>query len=177
MNVNRDILVYGYLGYLNNQLDGQTIKTRSILRLLKENSTDNNLCVKYFDTQNYKKSKFSFLKSLFDVLQADILFYLPAHNNLKYLFPIIFLVSQIFRVEIHYVVVGGWLHEFLKKLPLHRWMLRKVKCIYPQTNELVKLLEKNYNFNNVNKLNNFRFIDEVYPNIGQNEKRNVRLVF
>ena len=44
------ILVLGYFGYLTNQLDGQTVKTRDVYRLVKEQSKD--YSVDYFDTQD-----------------------------------------------------------------------------------------------------------------------------
>ncbi|MFD2905881.1 glycosyltransferase family 4 protein [Sphingobacterium anhuiense] len=157
MKNNKKVLLYGYLGFLTNQLDGQTIKTRSILKLLELNSSNNNMVVDFFDTQNFKSDKFSFFKSLKKLSKSDIIYYVPAHNNLKYLFPIIFFVSKLFNVKIHYIVVGGWLHDFLKRLPIHRWMLRNIDGIYPQTDELVKLLMDDYAFNNVVKLHNFRF--------------------
>lgn len=171
----KKILVYGYFGYQNNQLDGQTIKTRSIFELLKEKCTYHGIQVDYFDTQIFKKSKFNLLKSLVLIFRYNKLFYLPAHNNLKFIFPFIYIVCKISRIDIHYVVVGGWLHDFLKTLPLHRWMLRKVKCIYPQTKELVRLLENSYNFNNVVQLNNFRIIDERCNTV--KPKHGVKLVF
>ncbi len=52
----RRILVLGYFGYLNNQLDGQTIKTRNIYELLLLKTSDN-ISVNIYDTQQYKCSK------------------------------------------------------------------------------------------------------------------------
>lgn len=167
--------MYGYFGYENNQLDGQTIKTRSIYELLRENATEINMTVDYFDTQTFKKSRFNLLKSWYLISKYDILFYLPAHNNLKYLFPFIFFICKLKKIDIHYVVVGGWLSDFIEKLPFHGKLLNKIKGIYPQTKELTSDLIKNYSFKNVIQLHNFRFYSEFKKKDLLNE--NLRLVF
>ena len=96
------VLVLGYLGYLTNQLDGQTVKTRDVYRLAKEQLND--CTVDYFDTQELKKNKLLVFKMFWKVMCCRTLFYLPAHNNLKVFFPVIFILSQLFRFRIHYFV-------------------------------------------------------------------------
>jgi|SRR5690554_2880982 len=171
----KKILVYGYFGYENNQLDGQTIKTRSICELLKENSAELSMTVDYFDTQTFKKNRFNLLKSWYLISKYDILFYLPAHNNLKYLFPFIFFICKFRKIEIHYIVVGGWLSDFIKELPFHRKLLNKIKGIYPQTKDLTDTLIRSYSFKNVIQLHNFRFYKEFKKKDLLNE--NLQLVF
>jgi len=167
------ILVLGFFGYLTNQIDGQTIKTRDVYSLLKTKCTEE---IVYFDTQSFKTSKLNLLKMLLMVLKADNIFYLPAHNNLKYLFPIIYLLSKISNTKLNYLVVGGWLFEFLKNKPLHRYILKNIEGIYTETDNLYMNLQK-YNLNNLNKLHNFRIVD--FPNIHDidKSKKEIRLVF
>ncbi|MEG1313562.1 MAG: hypothetical protein RSD40_04530, partial [Bacilli bacterium] len=117
------ILVLGYFGYVTNQIDGQTIKTRDIYSVLKQNCVEN---IDYFDTQSFKVSKINLIKMLWKVITADKIFYLPAQNNLKYLFPVIFALCKIFNTKLNYLVVGGWLYNFLKDKEIHRWMLKNI---------------------------------------------------
>ena len=134
------------------------------------------MSVETYDTQLFKKSKINLFKSWLLISKFTILFYIPAHNNLKYLFPFIYLICKIKGIEIHYVVVGGWLNDFLKNLPVHRFLLKRIKRIYPQTKDLSDNLKKNYSFNNVTQLHNFRFLDnEVNGKKTLQEK--IRLVF
>lgn len=176
MQSSKKILVYGYFGFDNNQLDGQTIKTRSIYQLLKLNSDEHSKQVLFYDTQKFKKNKLNLLNSFLRVSECEILFYVPAHNNLKYLFPLLYFICKIRGIDIHYVVVGGWLHDFIKKLPLHQYLLRKVKSIYPQTNDLSNLLKTSYSFQNVVQLHNFRFSNK---NLVRSKELNspIKLVF
>lgn len=168
----KKILVLGYFGYLTNQLDGQTVKTRDVYRLAKEQLTDCD--VEYFDTQSLQKSKLLLFKMFFKVMCCKTLFYLPAHNNLKVFFPVIFILSQLFRFKIHYFVVGGWLREYLTHLPIHRFMLGRIKGIHTETKRLKKELEDYYSFYNVDIFPNFRFF-EFTPKPSESEK--LRIVF
>ena len=168
----KKILVLGYFGYLTNQLDGQTVKTRDVYRLAKEQLT--NCDVEYFDTQSLHKSKLLLFKMFFKVMCCKTLFYLPAHNNLKVFFPVIFILSQIFRFKMHYFVVGGWLREYLTHLPIHRFMLGRIKGIHAETKRLKKELEEYYEFKNVDIFPNFRFFDF---NPKPTESKKLRIVF
>ena len=105
------IYVLGAFGFRTTLYDGQTIKTRNLLELLKGHGVD----VDYYDTQEFKYNRWSIFAMFARILRCDKLFYLPAHNNLRFIFPIIFIISKLCRVDIHYFVVGGWLQEFIEK--------------------------------------------------------------
>ena len=167
------ILVLGYFGYLTNQIDGQTIKTRDVYSVLKDNCAEQ---VDYFDTQSFKSSKFNILKMIWMIIRSNKVFYLPAHNNLKYLFPIIFFLTKVFNSNLNYLVVGGWLFGFLKSKPIHRFMLKSISGIYVETNDLYFNLKK-YGFNNLYKLHNFRVVD--FPELANVDisKKHINMVF
>lgn len=152
----RKVLVLGYFGYNSGQLDGQTVKTRDVYRLAEEQIPEN---VDYYDTENFQYNKLSIFAMFCKVIKCRTLFYLPAHNNLKFIFPVIFVLSKIFRFKIHYFVVGGWLREFIKPLPMHRYMLRRIAGIHVETKRLKTELEDYYGFKNVDIFPNFRFFD------------------
>lgn len=167
------ILVLGYFGYVTNQLDGQTIKTRDVYALLKEKSQGD---VEYFDTQSFKVSKFNILKMLWMIVKAHHIFYLPAHNNLKYIFPLVYLLAKISNTKVNYLVIGGWLSEFLSNKKLHRYMLKDINGIYVETDHLLNNLS-NYNFKNLHKLYNFRMVDIEKIKPSRNIDKNIKLVF
>jgi glycosyltransferase involved in cell wall biosynthesis len=154
----KKILVIGYFGYESDQLDGQTIKTRSIYFLLESHKAELKRDIIFFDTEQFKSSWSYFFILLYKITISEKIYYIGGSKNLKYIFPIIFLISKFLRINIHFVVVGGWLYDFLKSKPIHRFFLSKLKCIYSQTSLLTQLLTKNYGFNNVVKLNNFRIL-------------------
>jgi glycosyltransferase involved in cell wall biosynthesis len=168
------VLILGYFGYCNNQLDGQTIKTRNIQELLQLKLSQENK-IDIFDTQIFKHSKFSFLNMLWKVFRCNKLVYLPAENNLKFLFPIIFVLCWLRGSEILYFVVGGWLVEFLESRRLHVALLSNVRAILAESTDLGNSLSIHYHFNNVITFPNFR-IHSFTPTFVQN-KAIFRIVF
>lgn len=168
-------LVLGYFGYQNNQLDGQTVKTRNIYELLKTYLRIERLS--FFDTQTFQSSMSNVLKMFLEVWKADKLIYIPAHNNLRFFFPFIFLISKLRGISVAYVVVGGWLYDFLKDKRLLRYCLKRIELILPQSEDLTQKLETAYNFKNVQTLHNFRITDfSIVSSTGQ-KSNTVRLVF
>ena len=157
MSKRESILVFGYFGYITNQLDGQTVKTRAIYDLMRTKGTTE---VSFADSQEFRHSFKSIIRFLKDLVLCDTLLWLPAQNNLKYLFPAIWIMSKIFRFDIIYIVVGGWLSVFLENLPFHRNKLKGIKAILLENRLSVKELQSKYGFNNLDVIPNFR---EVAP--------------
>ena len=84
------ILVLGYLGLRTNQLEGQTVKTRDLHRLACKSFKQ----VDVYDSEEFKYNKLSVIKMLWKVMTSKVVLYLPAQNNLKIIFPIIFIASK-----------------------------------------------------------------------------------
>ena len=167
----KKLLVLGYFGYKSNKLDGQTVKTRDIYKLVREQTSEN---VDFYDTEDFKYNKLSIFQMLWKVIHCKVLIYLPAHNNLKIIFPIIYCLSLIFRFKIHYFVVGGWLREFIEHLPIHKFMLARISGIHVETKRLKQELETYYQYKNVDIFPNFRFFNFTPK---RNDSDKFRLVF
>ena len=167
----KKVLVFGYFGYETNQLDGQTVKTRSIYELLAKNQ---NLKVSFSDTQSFRHKPLNSLKCIKDIITSDTVIWLPAHNNLKYLLPIIWPIALLSHTKIVYSVIGGWLVPFLQKLPIHRWMLSRLHKILAETTTVKSGLEEQYGFENVSLLYNFR---EIEGALTPSTNENLKLVF
>lgn len=153
------ILVLGYFGYNTNQFDGQTIKTRNVYELLKRNVTYHEL--EFFDTQEIHFNKRKILEMIIDICRCKYLFYIPAQNNLKYAFPLIFILSKLRNLSIYYILVGGWLADWLKNKPLHVFLLKQITRIYSETQLLRDRLNNEFAFSNVMLFPNFRITDFV----------------
>lgn len=171
------ILVFGYFGYETNQLDGQTIKTRNIYELLKLKSNECNYSLEYFDSQKLSKNKLSVFTLLLKLLRANKIYYLCAHKNLTLIFPVIFVLSFLLKKKILFVVVGGWLVEFIENKPIHRFMLKRITAIYPQTALMTSQLRERYGFNNVWQLHNFRIRNNLNAHREPIKTNQIKLVF
>lgn len=167
------ILVFGYFGYVTGQLDGQTVKTRAVYNLVRANA-ETDTKVSYADSQQFRHSPGAVLRFIRDLARCNTLIWLPAHNNLKYLFPLVWYASRLFRFRIVYVVIGGWLSQMLKGLGFHR-RLGHIAGILVENNLTVKELGDEFGFTNVAVIPNFR---EQLPHESQRTADgHLRLVF
>lgn len=150
------IFIIGYFGFNNNQLDGQTVKTRNILSLLEEKYFGDNLI--YFDTQGLKSNPFLFFVMIYKSFFVNKVVYLPGKNNLHYLFPFLYFISKIFKFDIIYVVVGGWLVDYILKNKYRLFMFLGLKAILVETKNMRDILNTHFYLNNVLEFPNFRIL-------------------
>ncbi|MBC8770461.1 glycosyltransferase family 4 protein [Arenibacter sp. BSSL-BM3] len=169
------VLVFGNFGYNHNELCGQTVKTRNVYELLKNKETRYFSEVAFFDTDSLNTNRLGLFQGLYHVIKADELFYLPATKNLAYIFPFIFILSKLFSTKIHFIVLGGWLGEYLENRPLYRKMFLKIDWIYPETDALCQCLESDFGLKKVKRLNNFR--DTNFSPALKSTGKNIKLVF
>lgn len=165
------LLVFGAFAFRFPYYDGQTIKTRNLLSLLKDKGVE----ADHFDTQKFKTNKLSVFTLFKKLIKCRTLYYLPAQNNLTCLFPIIYHLSRFSKTTIHYFVVGGWLAEFLEDKPRLRNKLSRIAGIHCETYCMKNALEKEYGFQNVDVFPNFR-ISDFHPKT-HHEENKLKLVF
>lgn len=161
----KKIFVLGAFGYRTTLFDGQTIKTRNLKDLLADNLD----FVDYYDTQDFQANKLSIFKMFWKSIKCDYLFYLPAENSLKVIFPILYFLSRLCHFKIHYFVVGGWLVEFLQDKPRLAKQLSNISGIHCETNLMKGNLERTYSYTNVDVFPNFRinnFVPEKHHTEG-----------
>ena len=163
MTENKEAMVFGYFGYGSNDYCGQTVKTRTLYDLLKTKEGIHFSGLSFFDTYSLQERKLNIIKAFRSLKKADILYYLPASKSLLFIFPFLFLWSKIFNFKIHLIVIGGWLGDFLKKNPLHRWMLSRISVIYSETTLMKQVLEDTFEYKNVVLLHNFRNANFLTP--------------
>lgn len=153
----KKILVLGYFGYVNNQLDGQTIKTRAVYELIKERMPQAR--VSYLDSQELQRRP---LRTLLRLATApfgkDSIVYLPGENNLGRFFPLLYRLSRIAGAQIVYPVVGGWLPDYVRTRAGIRTKLKKIRGVLVESGRMVSELEA-MGFGNVEVMENFRNTD------------------
>lgn len=149
-----NILILGYFGYQTNQLDGQTVKTRDIKNLMEKYLDEGKL--KYFDTQLLQNNKFYYFQLLWLLFWCRHLIYLPGKSNLSKFGRFLELIIKIKKIDIYYIVVGGWLSEFLSEKQWLVSLLQKFKFIGVESTNLAEELSNNFLLKNVKFFPNFR---------------------
>lgn len=84
----------------------------------------------------------------------------PAQRGVILLIPAFYLARLIYGVKVHYVVIGGWLPNYTKRLGVVKYMLKKYDGIYVETNTMrVSLSEQG--LHNVLLMPNFKSLDLI----------------
>ena len=176
----KKILVLGAFGFDTNHLDGQTVKTRNIYKLLQQNYDDNN--VDYVDTMHIRRKPLSLFKSVWKLIRCNKLILIPCLNNLTYIFPVTYYLSKLFRYDIIHICVGGWQLEYFlgnerfKSHPFQLRLSRKIKAFLPEMRKVEIDLTNLLGFSNTTVFPNFRFIKSDTKPIFTSSKT-LRLVF
>lgn len=162
------VSVLGHFGDGLDLLNGQTIKTKIITReLQRQLGPDQVLTI---DTHGGWRT---LLKAPFQALRAlrrsaNVLIF-PAHNGLRIYAPLLCLLRRFFQNRrLHYVVIGGWLPQFLQKRRGLARVLRTFDGVYVETNTMKNALEAQ-GFSNVLVMPNCKNLtilsptDLIYP--------------
>lgn len=136
------VSVIGHFAFGRECLDGQTVKTKIVTdELCRQFGNDE---VLKLDTAGGKstllKAPFQCLKTL-KTAKNVIIF--PAHNGLRVYAPLLSVFRKFFQNrKLHYVVIGGWLPEFLKTRKSLAKKLKRFDGIYVETNTMKRALEE-----------------------------------
>lgn len=151
----KKILVVGSFGFGEGKPSGQRVKSQNVYRLLKE--MDPSVSMK--EVLGIAKKPWRLFKLLISVWNSDVVFCMPAQRNLVTVFPLICKIAKMRHVQVHYVVVGGWLADYIKGRKRIIKMLSSIAGIHCQTQELSDTLREQYHFTNSDVFPNFRITD------------------
>ena len=104
--------ILGHFGVGKTLLNGQTIKTKSLVDGLEKYGGAEIIEV---DSHGWIRHPFrliNYIRSAFKDSEAVIM--LPAHNGVQVFAPLLYYYKKKYNKKIFYDVVGGWLPEFLK---------------------------------------------------------------
>jgi glycosyltransferase involved in cell wall biosynthesis len=132
--------ICGHFGGTVKSYDGQTIKTK-IFTTEIINVYGSNM-VKCLDTYGWGKNIFSILSGLIELLiKCKNVIIFPGKNGLLLFAPVLAILNPFYSRKLHYVVIGGWLPEYLSK---KKWLipiLKKFEAVYVETASMKKKLE------------------------------------
>lgn len=142
----KKLCVIGHFALGQQMYDGQTVKTKIITKELEKSFGKNE--IEKIDTCGGKKVLFKVVRDLFNATkhcQNIIIF--PAQNGLKIIGPLCEVLAKLFKNTVHYVVIGGWLPEFLKT---NKWLIPVIanyRGIYVESNKMKEALNQESLFN------------------------------
>lgn len=156
------ISICGHFGQNEELLNGQTIKTKNIYNALVDIYGKNEINI--IDSYNWKKRPINFLfECINGVRKSKNIIMLPAHNGVKVFVPLFTIVNYFYKRKIFYIVIGGWLPEFLENRKILLKRMRKINKIFVET-RLMKLKLNEKGLKNVEILPNFKDIEPIKEN-------------
>lgn len=137
----KKVAVIGHFAFGKEFLDGQTVKTKIVTEELARQLGSEN--VRSIDTYGGKKT---LLKAPFQVFCAlknsDNVLIFPARNGLRVYAPLLSVCRHLFKGrKLHYVVIGGWLPQFLPQRKQLTRILKGFDGIHVETATMQKALE------------------------------------
>lgn len=151
----KKVVTIGSFGFGEGNPSGQRVKSQNVYHLLKETGN----IVSFIEMIGIMKRPLAFIRMAREIRNSDVVFCMPAQRNLVTVFPIICRIARIKKVPVHYIVVGGWLAEFLEERKRLQRLLSSIAGIHCQTQELSDTLTEKYGLRNADVFPNFRITD------------------
>lgn len=152
------VAVIGHFGIGLDLANGQTIKTKIVTEEVEKFCNEKVMIV---DAHGGIKAIIPvILGSVKSLLQCKNVILMLTENGLRVSIPVLSFFNQFFHRRLHYVVVGGWLPEFLKKQPGLAKKLKSFYMIYVETYNMKRLLEE-MNLKNVVVMPNCKRLEIV----------------
>ena len=135
----KKICVIGNFGSKTSKLNGQTIKTKMVYDLLKEN---NEYDLRSLNSYNWKKRPFSlFFKTIRAAKKSDIVIFLPAHNGIKVFLPLLTMFKSK-KTKLILCAIGAWLPSMLAKNNKLLKYAKKIDDFWVETQSMINGLNK-----------------------------------
>lgn len=153
----KKVCIIGHFGFDKTLLNGQTIKTKVISEVLKKQIGSEN--VTEIDTHGGVISCLKLPIRLFSALRNHMnIVILPAQNGLRIIAPILNIENHLFNRKLHYVVIGGWLPEFIRVRNSLKKALQKFNSILVEVEGMKRALTQQ-GFKNIDVMPNFKDIE------------------
>jgi len=157
----KKIGIWGYFGFGLNDYGGQPVKTNNLYYALLNVYNDKEITV--LDTQIKKNKILFFIRTVKMLSSCKNIIILPAHNGIKYIPKLYFIIKKIFNrhSKIHYVVIGGWLPQLLLKNDELLKQVAKIDFVYVETQTMMRKLNE-LRLQNITVMKNIKKLEPIF---------------
>lgn len=153
------VTIIGCFAEKKDLFDGQTIKTRTISQELSKIYDKEG--VANIDTYLWKNNILELIKKIiYQFKYSKNIIMMPAENGLKVFAPLLMVLNKFYKRKLIYIVIGGWLYDFLQNHKYLVRILKKFDGIYVETKTMKLNLER-LGLLNIEVLPNFKSINTV----------------
>lgn len=155
--INKRITVIGHFAGSRNLYDGQTIKTRMIFNLLKENK---DYFLNLIDTYKWRQKPFSlFMKAINAVRKNDVVIFLPARKGVRVFLPLLTTFKSK-KTKLVLCTIGAWLPSVLKSNKRLKKFAKKIDDFWVETWSNIEELNR-LELTKCHVINNFKTLSTV----------------
>lgn len=156
------VAIIGHFGIGLNLANGQTIKTKIVTEAIKKKIKEK---VYIVDAHGGMKTIIPVIWGCAKALNhCDNVIMMLTENGLRVSVPFLFFLNKLFHKKLHYVVIGGWLPQFLRAHSSLEKQLKHFDYIYVETNTMKIALESK-GFTNIVVMQNCKEVSIL----GENE--------
>jgi glycosyltransferase involved in cell wall biosynthesis len=148
----KKVVTIGSFGFGVGNPSGQRVKSQNVYQLLKETGNS----ISFVEMIGIWKKPWALIRMIKEIWNSDVAFCMPAQRNLITVFPFLCKMAKFRNIPVHYVVVGGWLADFIENRKKLQKILSSIAGIHCQTQELSDTLREKYGFTNTDVFPNFR---------------------
>lgn len=169
--------IWGQFGQDGCQVaDGQAVKTRIILEELRKEYGET--AVNKVNTNRWTRHPIKFMfESIKLVKESKNIIIMPADNGFKVFVPLLWMANCIWKRNIIYSVIGGFLPSLLAK---HRWyikILQTYSAIFAETKSLESDIQK-AGLQNVHFMPNFKKLNcKSKEEVSVNKDPDIKIVY
>lgn len=155
---------------------GQPVKTRMIIDELSQLYGKDQ--VQIANTHNWRRRPIKLLVDCFKLIRnCQNVIIMPAHNGIKVFVPLFLVLNKLYNKRLHYIVIGGWLPDYLGKFKSLKEGISNFYGIYVETNTMKQKLGS-LDINNVYLMNNFKKLNALEEkNINYNHSEPYKLCY
>ena len=137
----KKIAILGHFGFGKELLNGQTVKTKIVTEEIEKRFGAEQILK--IDTHGGKKALPKlFFKAISALRKCKNVVILPAHNGVRFFVPILTFFNRFYKRKLFYVVIGGWLPQYLQTKPKLLKRLQTFDGIYVETNTMCVALQE-----------------------------------
>ena len=129
------VCVIGHFAKGKELLNGQTVKTKIVTKEIIKTLGKNE--VSCMDTCGGIRALRYVPRQCINALKHHKnVIIMPAENGLRVFAPILVVLNTFFYRKLHYVVIGGWISQFLQKKKVLSFFLKKFDALYAETDSM-----------------------------------------
>ena len=148
--------IVGHLAIGYDMNDGQTVKTRNIAEVLRREYGDQSIAG--VDTYGGIRSIFRIIAEIIRIVpRSDNVIVMPAENGIKLILPLCLALRKLYRFNILYVVVGGWLPGLVDSNGIIKNAVVRVDAVFVESVSMKSKLEE-FDICNAYVMPNFKLI-------------------